>query len=299
MKLCGVGIPDARTFPGYIFSGIVLSWGGAAGGTMIAVKGPLGAWGIENISAECNISAAIGLLVTSGHDGSVVNFTTDQYTAAGIKTNCVEPFGALFNTDANHNYFLNIRTIGGAAGSDGIFLDGCPSGAANSDFNVFVNVFANQPSTGSAIHLKTCDSNTFIGCQFLTQGPPAPALLFDYTGPGGIFPVSNAFFACTVGNPAAPIAANLGSPGAPYGYYNRLFMTNANGEPFVNLPGLSNGFMATVTVANLPPVPFEGLELVISNSNTNTPGATVSGTGAFKVLAAYSGVSWRVVVDLS
>ncbi len=50
-----------------------------------------------------------------------------------------------------------------------------------------------------------------------------------------------------------------------------------------------------VAVAGLPAAPVEGMVVAVTNSNTDTWGATISGTGAFHVLAYYNGTNWTVI----
>lgn len=57
----------------------------------------------------------------------------------------------------------------------------------------------------------------------------------------------------------------------------------------------STGYKLTpVTFANLPASPAAGLFAVVTDSNTNTWGATIAGGGANVVLAFYNGTNWTV-----
>lgn len=49
------------------------------------------------------------------------------------------------------------------------------------------------------------------------------------------------------------------------------------------------------TYANLPSSPVEGMLRGVSNSNTNTWGATIAGGGSNHVLAYFNGTNWTVV----
>ena len=53
--------------------------------------------------------------------------------------------------------------------------------------------------------------------------------------------------------------------------------------------------VATVAYAGLPASPTVGMLLYVSNSNTNTWGASITSTGSDKVLAWYNGSAWTVV----
>jgi hypothetical protein len=49
------------------------------------------------------------------------------------------------------------------------------------------------------------------------------------------------------------------------------------------------------TFSSLPASPIEGMLAGISDSTTNTWGATITGGGSFHVLGHYDGNSWTVV----
>ena len=49
-----------------------------------------------------------------------------------------------------------------------------------------------------------------------------------------------------------------------------------------------------VAFAGLPAVPIEGMQYTVTDSNTNTWGATIAGGGANRVLAYYNGTNWTV-----
>ena|ERR1700676_539351 len=61
----------------------------------------------------------------------------------------------------------------------------------------------------------------------------------------------------------------------------------------INLTSLA-GQLTPVLFANLPASPLAGMIAVVSNSNTNTWGATIAGGGANIVLAFYDGTNWTV-----
>lgn len=50
-----------------------------------------------------------------------------------------------------------------------------------------------------------------------------------------------------------------------------------------------------VAFASLPAVPIEGMQYTVTDSNTNTWGATIAAGGANRVLAYYNGTNWTVV----
>jgi hypothetical protein len=51
---------------------------------------------------------------------------------------------------------------------------------------------------------------------------------------------------------------------------------------------------AAVTVANLPASPAEGMVVAVTDSNVNTWGSTIAGSGTNHVLAYYNGTNWTV-----
>jgi len=63
-----------------------------------------------------------------------------------------------------------------------------------------------------------------------------------------------------------------------------------------NFKGLRSRYLRTepVTVANLPASPTEGMRQAVTDSTTNTFGATVTGGGSFHVEAYYNGTNWTV-----
>jgi hypothetical protein len=52
--------------------------------------------------------------------------------------------------------------------------------------------------------------------------------------------------------------------------------------------------LAPLAYATLPASPTAGQRVFITNSNTNTFGATVTGTGSFGVAVLYNGSNWVV-----
>jgi hypothetical protein len=52
--------------------------------------------------------------------------------------------------------------------------------------------------------------------------------------------------------------------------------------------------VAVGTFAALPATPVEGMLATVTDSNTNTWGATVASGGANRVLAYYDGTNWTV-----
>jgi tRNA-binding EMAP/Myf-like protein len=53
--------------------------------------------------------------------------------------------------------------------------------------------------------------------------------------------------------------------------------------------------ISPVTFANLPSQPSEGMIAAITDSSTNTWGATISGGGGNHVLAYYNAANWTVI----
>ncbi len=64
------------------------------------------------------------------------------------------------------------------------------------------------------------------------------------------------------------------------------------GERAVVPPGAAG--LPGVTIAQLPSPPVAGSLAYVTNSGTATWGATISATGANKVLAWYNGTNWTV-----
>jgi len=75
------------------------------------------------------------------------------------------------------------------------------------------------------------------------------------------------------------------------------YFTGPTTTAFANLTALTLLLLAQytpVTFANLPSTPVEGMLIPVTNSNVNTWGTQITGTGAFHVLAYYDGSMWTV-----
>ncbi len=180
-----------------------LLWGGATGGTMVKVAGPIGNGTLSNLMIDCNGSAAIGLDVVHSYAWFYSMLNIVNYTSIGLRAMATDfVFDAMAN-GCNNNYFQDvIVTAGGVGGTVGAqFGQGVPNTVSIFDFasNAFMNCIL-RCDAGIGLELRFADNNVFTMCSFVgTTG-------LKFTSPIAGFPGANVFLQCPVG----PIAASAG-----------------------------------------------------------------------------------------
>lgn len=201
---------------------------------------------------------------------------------------------------------ITVANAGGVLGNvvfSGGHADECIFLFQNADLNLSGTTTINQATSGPLLHAY--DSNFWAGGNAITftQNPTlfSPGFIVlqdlsygDFNGltfvnpsyaTGPQFNITRGAFVDARGS-TTPTKATW--PGNSAGTIDTLSVFL--GDPIAQL-----SVPAVVAFADLPTSPTTGELLNISNANVNTWGTSVTGTGAFNVLARYNGAAWTVV----
>lgn len=203
-----------------------LVWGGAQGGTMVSIRGPLQGWGLHNIfldgsggSEDFGGKAGRGLEVWSGQNGDCQNLTFRGCREASIYSATVLPPPGVLNSDSLHNRYRNINiATAWANGVKGIVLAGAGVPGPNTDFNDFSNIAISLPTSPASaasaygLYLQACDSNHVSNLHLFNGHTNCLGVVFDYTVHPD-WPAGNTIFAADWGGLTAPVQ-NAGTPSA-------------------------------------------------------------------------------------
>lgn len=183
--LRGVGNPNtAPIFPGFTAtSGPKITWAGSGANAIIAVNGPLQAWGIESLYLDCaNIALSIGVNVVSAQNGETRNLSLIN-CAKGYASTAFAPFGSLTNTNSQHNKHYNTTVqVPAIANAIGIILTGVTT--ADTDFETWVGTDIFLPISVVVVNgwqLQATESHTIINTHFYGGNPSANSVVFDYS----------------------------------------------------------------------------------------------------------------------
>ena len=149
-------------------AGTMLLWTGSAGGTMIWDYSETGAGNYKKHSSSfsgiylnSNLTAGIGLRITSKNKGLYRDLYLANFSIAGIKTD-VTLLGEA--ADVQMNTFSQISGRQVEVSGAFVRLEGDSTIGANTSFNIFENMHV-VFKDGDAFDLRTCDNNLFIGCR--------------------------------------------------------------------------------------------------------------------------------------
>lgn len=246
VRIRGTGVPtissSTPTFNGYSSTPCVkFTWGGAGGGTMFQVAGPLRGWGLENVFFDCGSSALNGVQVISAGFGDIRNLAVENCTGNAIAStsNPLGGYTAVGNVDSLRNNWTNISIlVPNIASAKGVTLTGASDHTSDTDYNIWTNLLIRSTGAGTTnfgIYLQVADANFFYGVSTGTGfGTGSVGLTLDYSVNNN-FPNNNTFYNFEIG--AATNYANVGSPNAAL-FPNRFFgAVTDNGTNWPTLAG--------------------------------------------------------------
>jgi Pectate lyase superfamily protein len=237
-----VGVGNPRTGP--IFAGFTvtggpkLTWAGSGAAGVIAIKGPLQGWGIQNLNIDCaSITSSVGINITSAQFGDNRGVTFNNCFRTIISTT-VATFGSFTNTDSFHNDFYGtVIQMPAIAGSIGILLTGAAGGTSNTDYNTFIDTWIALPTTNvlaQGVLLQSSDTNHFINTHMSGGSASAQCVAFDYSVVTS-FPSSNRFTGVdTAGTCGGGAGATIGGTPAAGAKPNIVFPDGGNNTTCIN-----------------------------------------------------------------
>ncbi len=208
ISLVGQGSGRAVDIAQPTLGGTTLLWGGASGGTVLQVLGPIGNVEIRDLMIDGNVGGAdIGLDVVHSYLSTFRNLNITGWNAIGLRSQAVDFAFPLMVAGNNSNSFDTIEVSGGYGGAANI---ACQFGQAgvdvNSSFDFASNKITNTAclgGSGMGGEIRFADNNTFTMTSF--NGSVA-ALKFTAVGGTG-FPTSNVFYQCPILNTLTSSAA--------------------------------------------------------------------------------------------
>jgi hypothetical protein len=220
----------------------VLQWAGGAA-AMVAVRGPLSGWGIEDVYLDGGGTATSGIYVQSAQGGDVRNVTIANYNGIGIQSTCVPTFAGWPGvTDSLHNNWYNVwvwHLPPAPAGSAGVSLHSNDI-TCNTDFNNFYGLTVTIAGVdGWGIYIGGSDHNMFFNAHIIDDATTRSGVHFAYdASPFAGWPCGNNFYGLSLGEKGmsasgAPLADNTCS--------NSIFgLTGGDPANYVpDLPGVT------------------------------------------------------------
>jgi hypothetical protein len=207
--------------------------------------------------------------------------TLNFIPGTGISINTV-------NDIPNHSIDVTISSTGGGGGVTSFSGDG--------------TLLSNSTSTGAVTAtLENAPTHSVLGNP--TGGGAQPI----YTSDPNVNTITTQGNTIVLGNIVGSGSATLGASNSlVFSGRARLnsasstemdIKNNAN-SAFADLAASSVRGVA-VTFANVPATPVEGMLVAVTDSTTNTPSATITGSGSNHVLAYYNGTNWVVAGNAS
>ncbi len=171
-----------------------LLWGGASGGTMMKVLGPVGDGTISDMMLDGQGVAAIGLDIVHSYSFLYKKLTISGWSSIGVRAMAVDVNFSGMVTGCNNNLFDTVISSAGTGGGGsvaGLFGQAVPNVNSIYDFasNMIVNsIFRSDAGTG--LELRFADNNSFY------QTAIVGATGLKLTSPTAGFPGANCFYQC-------------------------------------------------------------------------------------------------------
>ncbi len=174
-----------------------LLWGGASGGTMMKVLGPVGDGTVSDMMFDGQGVAAIGLDIVHSYSFLYKKLTIVGWSSIGVRAVAVDYSFSGMAQGCNNNFFDTVLSGAGTGGGGSIggqFGQGAPN--VNSIFDFASNIFVNssfRSDAGTGMELRFADNNVFQMTSMV--GPVALHLNSPVAG----FPGANVFYQCPMG----------------------------------------------------------------------------------------------------
>jgi Pectate lyase superfamily protein len=274
--LRGQSNPNTPTalFTGYgTTAGPRLFWTGG-GAPVIAIQGPLGGWGLENLYIDCqSVASSIGIAVTSAQNGNNHDLTIANCGGNGIlsTTNPLGGYTGVGLVDSWHNSWLNTTIfVPATAAAHGILVTGDAGGTSDTDFNTFTTttIRLSGNTTNVGLDLQVSDGNIFNNLTIFGGGASSFAIVFDYSA-NNVFPSGNVISGVDPGATGTQWI-NSGSPGSTARPNYVYGLSQANSAPN---PNIANTLISLPTIF-APTISLTGQTAALGGTTWFTPFAT-------------------------
>jgi len=151
---------------------VTLKWAGAAGGTMLSIRGPLTNT-VANIQLDGNGTAGVGILDTHSVGGEMTNVVIRNVTTSFLQLRAYENVADCYTSGCGRVY-RDIRGWDPVAGTGFVGLDIGNNTIAGSGAvldvsqSTFINCYFSRPAGAGndTLTLRYCDNITFYRCFF-------------------------------------------------------------------------------------------------------------------------------------